>query len=616
MSEEIKQAKNIFSKKRLFIIIAVFIFIVIAVYSADVSLGHAYQNKYLPNIKIAGIDIGGLTVEEARAKLDKRIDFVNRRGFVYTSDIKTVTINSNSSGLESGESLDLIVSWDLDKSLRQVNSWQNKAGLLTRLTTFLKSQNFYLYYNWDKEEHLKILEDSFKDVLTQKQEATFSFATDNTLQIINEQAGQTFNYQRALEETQKQIETLISNDIALQLTEDRPEISSKVIEEYEQQIIGISHRGGLYLTFEDQEWFIPNNVWKNWLKLKKDANKYYVGVDKEKFQTYLEEAGIFEVLNVPVKDARFSLQDGRVSEFISSQEGRTIQMDKSITDLDKILNTSGELELALSVITVEPNVSNDDVNDLGIVEIIGTGQSDFSGSPSNRIHNIHVGADSLQGVLIKPGDTFSLISALGEIDGEHGYLQELVIKGDKTIPEYGGGLCQIGTTVFRATLASGLPVVERRNHSYRVSYYEPAGTDATIYSPWPDYKFKNDTNHHILIQTRIEGTKLYFDFWGTEDGRVAMTTQPEIYNIVAPPEKKIIKTTEIPAGTTKCTERAHNGADAKFNYSVQYAGQPEPVENTFYSHYIPWQEVCLLGVTEEELLAEQEQSNSTSTPEE
>ena len=121
-----------------------------------------------------------------------------------------------------------------------------------------------------------------------------------------------------------------------------------------------------------------------------------------------------------------------------------------------------------------------------------------------------------------------------------------------------------------------------------------------------------------MIQARIEGVKLYFDFWGTEDGRIAITTEPEIYNIVTPPEKKIIKTTEIPVGTEKCTERAHNGADAKFDYSVQYPDEPEPVEETFYSHYRPWQEVCLFGVTEEELLAEQEaqnEENSTSTEE-
>jgi len=67
----------------------------------------------------------------------------------------------------------------------------------------------------------------------------------------------------------------------------------------------------------------------------------------------------------------------------------------------------------------------------------------------------------------------------------------------------------------------------------------------------------------------------------------------------------------LPIGQEKCTERAHNGADAKFDYTVYHSDENEPRQETFYSHYIPWQEVCLLGVTEEELLAEQ----ASSTPE-
>jgi len=302
-----------------------------------------------------------------------------------------------------------------------------------------------------------------------------------------------------------------------------------------------------------------------------------------------------------------------VAEFVASQEGRTIDIKFSTENIEKLLTDSADLKSELTISVVKPKTSNQDVNDLGIVEVIGIGESDFKGSPVNRVHNIGVGAKWLNGMLIAPGEEFSLVKALGEIDGEHGYRQELVIKGDKTIPEYGGGLCQIGTTVFRAALASGLPITERRNHSYRVVYYEPAGMDATIYNPWPDLKFINDTGKYVLMQTRIEGTKLYFDFWGTKDGRVAMTTQPVIYNIVAPPAKKVIKTTDLAPGTTKCTERAHNGADAKFDYRVQYPNQAEPKEVIFYSHYVPWQEVCLLGVTAEELAAEQNSGEATTT---
>jgi vancomycin resistance protein YoaR len=365
--------------------------------------------------------------------------------------------------------------------------------------------------------------------------------------------------------------------------------------------------------FEELDWEINFSIWSKWLILKNGPSNTYLSFDEELAKKYFELREITKTLERPVQDAKFEVVNGKVKEFLGSQAGLSLDWPKIISDAEIILNQKDtENKISLSLISVEPSITNDNVNDLGIVEIIGTGSSDFTGSPKNRVHNIGVGADSVNGSLIAPGAEFSLLAALGEIDGEHGYLQELVIKGNETKPEYGGGLCQIGTTVFRGALSSGLPITARRNHSYRVSYYEPAGTDATIYDPWPDFKFKNDTAKHILIQSRIEGTKVYFDFWGTKDGREIIMTEPEIYNIVSPPEKKIIKTLDLAPGQTKCTERAHNGADAKFDYSVLYPNTTEPVFTTFRSHYVPWQEVCLVGVTQEELDAE----NASSTPDE
>ena len=188
-----------------------------------------------------------------------------------------------------------------------------------------------------------------------------------------------------------------------------------------------------------------------------------------------------------------------------------------------------------------------------------------------------------------------MIKTLGPIDGEHGWLPELVIKGNRTLPEFGGGLCQIGTTAFRAAMNTGLLITERRNHSYRVRYYEPAGTDATIYDPSPDFKFKNDTPHAILITTELQGDIVVFSFWGTEDGREAVVGKSVITNITAPPPKKLIETTDLPVGQTKCTETAHAGATAKVDYTVNY-GNGETKTITFTSVYRPWQAVCLVGV--------------------
>jgi vancomycin resistance protein YoaR len=231
------------------------------------------------------------------------------------------------------------------------------------------------------------------------------------------------------------------------------------------------------------------------------------------------------------------------------------------------------------------------------LELLGTGYSNFSGSPNNRRHNIATGSAALHGLVIPPDKEFSLGEALGPIEKETGYLPELVIKGDKTVPEYGGGLCQVGTTTFRAAMASGLPITERRNHSYSVSYYLEnglPGTDATIYPPHPDLRFLNDTGQYILIQVRSAGNDLYYDLWGKPDGRIAERTTPRIWDRVSPPPTKEVETTDLAPGVRKCTERAHTGLKAEFTYTVKYANG-EIKEQVFRSTYKPWQEVCLVG---------------------
>ncbi|KKQ60438.1 MAG: VanW family protein [Parcubacteria group bacterium GW2011_GWE2_38_18] len=338
-----------------------------------------------------------------------------------------------------------------------------------------------------------------------------------------------------------------------------------------------------------------------WLALVPNPNssgkddKVMIALNNNNVEKYLKDK-VASTTDQKLVDAKFQISaGGRVTQFQAGKEGRELDIAANLSKIEDefIKNKKQEIELIINKLSPESNVN--DVNTLGIKEIIGTGQSTFTGSPRNRVKNISIGAAALNGIIVKPGENFSLLKTLGKIDASNGYLQELVIKEGKTIPEYGGGLCQIGTTIFRAAVNSGLPIVERRNHSYRVSYYEPAGTDATIYDPAPDFKFKNDTGNNILIQTRIEGTKLYFDIWGTKDERIAEQTKPTIYNIVKPKPTKLIETTDLPAGKKKCTESAHNGADAFFDYKVTYADGTIKKER-FSSHYVPWQEVCLIGV--------------------
>lgn len=214
-------------------------------------------------------------------------------------------------------------------------------------------------------------------------------------------------------------------------------------------------------------------------------------------------------------NATLKMQDGKAAVFALSQTGLSLNIDESLLAITTALD-AGAIKAGLTIDRIEPEITQNSLADLGIVELISEGRSNFSGSPANRRHNIRVGASKFDGIIVKPGETFSFTKNLGPVDASTGYLPELVIKDNETVPEFGGGLCQVSSTAFRAALNAGLPITARRPHAYPVTYYKPWGTDATIYIPNPDLKFTNDTGHHILIQTRISGNYLYFDFYGTK----------------------------------------------------------------------------------------------------
>lgn len=284
----------------------------------------------------------------------------------------------------------------------------------------------------------------------------------------------------------------------------------------------------------------------------------------------------------------------KVVKFTPIEKGLSLNKEDSYNKIqDAILSSKNEVYLTVD--DKLPDNMNSEVVKMGLLEEIGRGVSNFAGSSKNRVHNIEIGSSFLNGLLIKPGEEFSLINIIGQATPDKGYLEELVIKGDRTEQEYGGGLCQVGTTMFRAALNSGFEITERQNHSYRVSYYEPAGTDATIYYPKPDLKFINNTKNYVMILTEINGTELVYKIWGTKDNRKITITEPIIKNIVLAPGTKWIETLDLKPGQKKCIESSHNGADAEFTYHVELE-DGKVIDKVFKSHYKPWQAICLIGV--------------------
>jgi vancomycin resistance protein YoaR len=231
-------------------------------------------------------------------------------------------------------------------------------------------------------------------------------------------------------------------------------------------------------------------------------------------------------LSAQPQEPKLVIENGRATEFQPPTPGQTLDAYRTSFN---ILDALEAREDSASLLTedVLPKQSLAALNNLGINELIGHGVSNYARSPHNRIVNIHVGVSKFAGVIIPQGQTFSFNKNLGPVEAYEGFLPELVIKAEGTIPELGGGLCQVSTTTFRAAMDAGLPIVERRMHAYAVQYYAPQGTDATIYPGVVDLKFTNDTPGAILIWPHfIDPSTLIFDFYGTKDDRQISIDKP------------------------------------------------------------------------------------------
>ena len=318
-------------------------------------------------------------------------------------------------------------------------------------------------------------------------------------------------------------------------------------------------------------------------------------------------ANLAQSINHPAENATFRFLPSsptKVTQFRPAKEGQILNQEKTISliihSLQQLQAGKKQITALLPITTTPPQITTADANNLGIRQLIGQGISFFRGSDPSRLHNIKLAAAKLNGLLVAPNTVFSFNQSLGEISKATGFKPAYIIQKGKTILGDGGGVCQVSTTLFRAVLDTGLPIVERRAHAYRVSYYEQnyqPGFDATVFAPHPDLKFKNNTPAYILIQTLFNQKKnqLIFKLYGTSDGRTVTISKAKIWDQTAPPPDRYIDDPSLPAGQIKQIEHKIWGAKVSFNYKVTRNGETLE-EKTFYSFYQPWQAVFLRGI--------------------
>ncbi len=331
-------------------------------------------------------------------------------------------------------------------------------------------------------------------------------------------------------------------------------------------------------------------------------------------QVVLSQTGLRDLL-VPVKDsvdrqaadARFIFNDDtRQLDLIQeSKVGRALDVEASIKAINDAL-LRGEHTVALVVNEAQPRVaSTATAQELGITQLLIAETSYFYGSSAERMQNIKAASASFHGLLVAPGETFSMGEHMADVSLDNGFAEALIIYGGRTIKGIGGGVCQVSTTLFRTVFDAGFPVVERTPHAYRVSYYEEtangsvdprlAGLDATVYFPLVDFKFTNNSQYWILMETYFNaGGSLTWKFYSTSDGRSVTWDTTGVTNVVPAPSASFEENPELKKNEMKQVDWAANGADVTVTRTVSRDGGVL-FQDEFTTHYQPWQAICQYG---------------------
>lgn len=558
----------------------------------------AYAGRIWPGVRLGDLSVGGMTRQSLEASILSRVEHLEDQGLPIQAEDRIAAISLEN--IEADVAPDVLAeqAWDYGRS----GSWFRQ--LKQRLAAPFTKPILEASISFDP----LALRDQI-DVVAERLDIArkdVRLAVDGTqVKILYDtQPGKVIDRESAEATLVNALLNLRTQATALAVQDDIPFVNAETAPDARKSAEKMIATP-LILAWDDGGVTISRQEMGKWVISGAEGDKLVALLDKREISAFVTT--VAAKANIAFQKPELIIgDDGKVVKFVPPRSGRVLNEEKTINDIIAELNrrAQGKSPLASISLNFESGLAASNQIDptFGVTELIGKATTTFDGSPNNRISNIKNGVRFLSGFIIKPGEEFSTVQTLGVIDNTTGYLPELVIKGDQTIPEFGGGLCQVSTTLFRAVLNAGLPVTARRNHSYRVSYYEKDGAgrwigpglDATVYDPNPDFKFRNNTSHPVLIYGYVQGTRVTFELYGTKDGRTAQVIGPKIITEFPAGDPIYVETDTLPKGTTKQVEKPHPGGITTATYKIVYADGREEVQE-FKSSYRRWPAKFLVG---------------------
>jgi vancomycin resistance protein YoaR len=566
-----------------------------------------YAGRIFPGVSVAGVDLSGLTPADAAVKLNQTLAYPSSGKILFRDGEKAWLATPAQLGLVFDPSSSAMTAYRLGRS----------GGLFGALAGQVRAGGAGVHVPpvivFDQRVAFQYLSQIATQINQPVVEASLDLEGTNVVTTPG-QVGREVKMDATLIYLGAQLQTFSDGEVPL------------VVQEVQPQVLDLSAQADAARQILSQPLTLvmPNaaqgdpgpyvynpEVLVNLIAVQRVQNDGApAGV-----QVALSPNGLRDLL-VPVKDnvdrlplnAKFVFNDEtrQLDLMENSSVGRELDVGASIVAINEAIGR-GEHTVPLVVNEAQPKIAGTaTAEELGIRELVSSQTTYFYGSSAERIQNIQAASARYHGILVAPGETFSMGQYLGDVSLENGFAEALIIYGGRTIKGVGGGVCQVSTTLFRAVFFGGFPIVERYSHAYRVSYYEMtasgsvdssmAGMDATVYFPLVDFKFTNDTPYWLLMETYVDvsARTLSWKFYSTSEGRTVTWETTGVTNVVPAPEPVFEVNQELSKNEMKQVDWAANGADVTVTRTVWRNGSVY-LQDDITTHYEPWQAICQYG---------------------
>lgn len=555
----------------------------------------ASHERIHPGVSVSGIKVGGLTPQAARNHLNESFAHLSAEPVTVVYQEHSWKITADDLGVDLDEELSVAKAYSIGRTggiseiiTARLNSWFGGIAVQAKLSS-------------DESRTASVLASILEVVEVPPTDASISIA-DNVPAIVPAVPGLGVDKDGF---TVRLLEAFISLEDSI--TVPVYEVQADILNENAVEALAdtkLMLSGDVSIFFDDKSWkFTPDQI-STWIAFRSAAVPASSSIDTGRSLTgYILEAYIcsdkaaddvmpeIAVTGKPAKSAEFQVENGNI-RIVPSEDGTGPDMDSMALEMTRALTEGTTRTVEIRMMRIEPEITTQEAQGMGIRDEISTFTTRFDRNNRPRVNNIHTIANAVDGALLAPGAVFSLNERAGRRTTERGYQKAPAIVNGQLVPSLGGGICQFGTTMFNTIFESGLPVVERRNHSLFFSTY-PKGRDATLAWGGPDLRFKNDTPNWILIDTSYTSSSVTVTFYGTDPG-YAVTSDTGPWTNVVPYRTREVTDSTLPYGARRIEQRGANGGTVVVRRYVRKDGQLIR-EDSFRSTYRPKEEIVRVG---------------------